>query len=148
MYDGPTVISTRVASDTYPSALYDRVEAVGEKLFTASKKTLLESFRLALQTTKEDMVGLSSRGKEVESTGLEIYVPNAVIEAELFAEADITNDFSRSYFSLPFLIKCLSSFEEDTVYVEQLNTFNGAWRIGTGSEEFTVLQPIQYDEPG
>ena len=148
MYDGPTVISTRVASYSYPSALYDRVEATGEKLFTASKKQLLESFRLALQTTKEDMVGLSSRVQETETTGLEIYVPNAVIEAELFVEADITNDFSRSYFSLPFLIKCVSSFAEDTVYVERLNTFNGAWRIGTGSEEFTVLQPIQYDEPG
>ena len=147
MYDGPTLISTRTADEAYPSALYDRVEATGTTLFTASKRKLLESFRLALQTTKEDMVGLSSRTQDTDVTGLEVYIPNAVIEAELFVEADIEKEFSRSYFSLPFLIKCLSSFEEDTVYVECLNTFNGAWRIGTGTEEFTILQPIQYDEP-
>ena len=150
MYDGPTLISTRTADEAYPSALYDRVEAVGEMLFAASKKKLLESFRLALQTTKEDMVGISSVSEfeNVEGrNGLELYVPNAVIEAELLVEVDIYKDFSRSYFSLPFLIKCLSSFEGDMMYVERLNSFNGAWRIGTGSEEFTILQPIQYDEP-
>jgi hypothetical protein len=151
MYDGPTVISTRIASEVYPRALYDRVEAVGELLFIASKKKLLESFRLALQTTKDDMVGISSVSEfddDVDRNGLKLYIPNVVIEAELLVEVDIIKDFSRSYFLLPFLIKCLSSFGEDTIYVERLNTFNGAWRIGTNSKEFTILQPIQYNEPG
>lgn len=151
MYDGPTLISTRTADESYPSALYNRIEAEGELLFTATKRKLLDSFRLALQTTKEDMVGLSSgtQGSDIAGvSGLDAYIPNAIIEAELFVEADIEKEFSRTYFSLPFLIKCLSSFEEDLVYVERLDTFNGAWRIGTGTEEFTVLQPIQYNEPG
>ena len=146
MYDGPTLISTRTADETYPSALYDRVEADGEVLFTAPKRKLLDSFRLALQTTKEDMVGINSTS-DFNGNGIQLNIPNAIIEAELSLEVDVSTEFSRTFFSLPFLIKCLSSFEEDTVYVERLNTFNGAWRIGTGTEEFTILQPIQYDEP-
>ena len=147
MADGPTLISTRTANETYPNTVYAMAGADGELLFTANKQKLLESFRLALQTTKDDMVGLSSHPQD-DLTGLDVYIPNSVIEAELFVEVDIIKDFSRTYFSLPFLIKCISAFEADTVYVERLNKFNGAFRIGTGTEEITVLQPIQYNEPG
>tara|TARA_Y100000310_G_scaffold149230_1_gene148511 strand:+ start:2596 stop:3693 length:1098 start_codon:yes stop_codon:yes gene_type:complete len=151
MADGPTLIATRTANETYPNTVYALSEVAGELLFTANKQKLLESFRLALQTTKDDMVGLSSSIQDygtVGLAGLDVYVPNAVIEAELFVEADIVKDFSCTYFSLPFLIKCISAFEDDTVYVERLDKFNGAFRIGTGKEEITVLQPIRYDEPG
>ena len=147
MADGPTLISTRTANEKYPNTVYAMSEADGELLFIANKQKLLESFRLALQTTKNDMVGLSSI-QEDGLAGLDVYIPNAVIEAELFVEAEIIKDFSRTYFSLPFLIKCISAFDGDTVHVERLNLFNGAFRIGTGTEEITVLQPIQYDEPG
>ena len=147
MADGPTLISTRTANETYPNTVYAMAGADGELLFTANKQKLLESFRLALQTTKDDMVGLSSHPQD-DLTGLDVYIPNSVIEAELFLEVDIVAEFSRTYFSLPFLIKCISAFEADTVYVERLNKFNGAFRIGTGTEEITVLQPIQYNEPG
>ena len=53
MYDGPTLISTSMASETYPSALYDRVEAVGEQLFVASKKKLLESLIIVFICTSK-----------------------------------------------------------------------------------------------
>jgi len=150
MSDGPTLIATRTVNEKYPNTVYAMADADGELLFTANRQKLLESFRLALQTTKDDMVGLSSSIHDygtVGLAGLDVYVPNAVIEAELFVEADIVKDFSRTYFSLPFLIKCISAFEDDTVYVERLDKFNGAFRIGTGKEEITVLQPIRYDEP-
>ena len=145
MVDGPTLISTRTANEKYPSTVYAMAETEGELLFIADKRKLVESLRLASQTTKEDMMGLSSR--TVGLTGLDIYIPNAVIEAELFVDVEVVKDFPRTYFSLPFFIKCISAFEEDTVYVERLDKFNGAFRIGTGTEEITVLQPIRYNEP-
>ena len=147
MADGPTLIATRTANEKYPSTVYAMADADGELLFVANKQKLLESLRLAVQTTKEDMVGINSRPEGADVAGLDFYIPNAVIEAELFVEADIVKDFSCTYFSLPFLIKCISAFEADTIYVERLNQFNGAFRIGTGTEEITVLQPIRYDEP-
>jgi DNA polymerase III sliding clamp (beta) subunit (PCNA family) len=147
MTDGPTLIATRTANEKYPNTVYAMVDADGELLFVANKQKLLESFRLALQTTKEDMVGISSCIDDEGIAGLDVYIPNAVIEAELFVAVDIIKEFSCTYFSLPFLIKCISAFEADTIYVERLNQFNGAFRIGTGTEEITVLQPIRYDEP-
>jgi len=147
MMDGPTLISTRTVNATYPNTVYALADADGELLFVANKQKLLESLRLAVQTTKENMVGLSSI-QDSDLTGLDVYIPNAVIEAELFVEAEIINYFPCTYFSLPFLIKCISTFEGDTIYVERLNQFNGAFRIGTGTEEITVLQPIRYNEPG
>ena len=144
MSDGSTIIYTRSANETYPTTAFQLADAEGELLFTSNKKVLLESLRLALTTTKEDMVGLSgSDGK------LELYIPNAVLEADLIVEdVSIVQDFSRSYFSLPFLIKCINSFDEDEIKVELLPRFNGAFRIGTKSDkEITVLQSISYLEP-
>jgi len=146
MSDGPTLIATRTVNETYPNIVYEMADADGELLFVANKQKLLESLRLAVQTTKDDVVGLSSRTDELSGVaGLDVYIPNAVIEAELFVEVDVVKDFSCTYFSLPFLIKCISTFEDDMIYVERLNQFNGAFRIGTGTEEITVLQPIRYD---
>jgi len=143
MSDGPTLISTRISNEKYPSTIHTLAETEGELLFTANKSRLLETFRLANQTTKEDMVGISGT-----TEGLDIYIPKAVIEAELVIEdVEIVKEFTRTYFSLPFLIKCISAFEEETINVEILSQCNGAFRIGTGTEEFTVLQSIQYDEP-
>ena len=146
MADGPTLIATRTANETYPNTVYAMADADGELLFVANKQKLLESLRLAVQTTKDDMVGISSRTDGPSGVaGLDVYIPNAVIEAELFVEVDVVKDFSCTYFSLPFLIKCISTFEDDTIYVERLNKFNGAFRIGAGTQEITVLQPIRYN---
>jgi len=143
MSDGLTTIYTRSANESYPDTIYQSTEAKGELLFTANKRNLLEFLRLALVTTKEDMIGIGG----IEGN-LDLYVPNAVLEANLVMEdVYIVKDFPRTYFSLPFLIKCISSFDEDTVKVELLSQLNGAFRIGTEfTTEVAILQPIQYDE--
>ena len=138
-----TLISTRTWNEKYPSGMYQAIDMEGEVIFTANKRKILESLRLASQTTKENMIGLSGIQDE-----LDLYIPNATMEADLIVEdVKIVNEFPRTYFSLPFLIKCINTFDEDTINVEILSQGNGAFRIGTGNEEVTVLQPIQYDAP-
>ena len=119
-------------------------ESKGEILFTANRRKLLESLRLASQTTKDDMVGIGGFNNE-----LELYIPNAIIEADLVVDdVTVVKDFPRTYFSLPFLIKCIVAFESENVNVECLPQYNGAFRIGNTEEaETTVLQPIRYQEP-
>lgn len=144
MSDGPTIIYTRTVNEKYPPNFYELVKLDGDILFTANRRRLLESLRLAAQTTKEDMVGIGSVNGE-----LDLYIPNAIIEADLVIdEVKVVKDFSRTYFLLSFLIKCIATFESEMITIEYLPQCNGAFKIGnTDEKETTILQPIRYQEP-
>ena len=122
-----TIFTPRI-QQKYPDKVHAYRVAIGTKLCEMDKKDTLDQLKLALQTTDQDLVGLTPM-----QDGLQVSVPRSNIDAELMIEGvKIVQPFDTIYFQLPFLIQCVDAFPSGLISFEALpSESNNAIRISS-----------------
>ena len=136
--DGTRVLATPQFNGSYADVT-ELVDTTKNKLFTVSRKSLLDMCKLSSHMTDSGL--MSFQGVDGD---LRVYFPKTqTVDGELYLDdAEIVRDFPRIYFNVRFVMNCLNVLDDDEIMFSSIaGKYTGGAFVFSGS---TNRQPNTY----
>ena len=144
--DGTRVLATSQFNGSYPDVA-ELVDTEQHKLFTVSRKNLLDMCKLSSHMTDSGLMSLQGVDGD-----LRVYFPKTQsVDGELYLDdAEIVRDFPRLYFNVRFVMNCLNVLDDDEVMFSAVTGkyIGGAFVLSgaTNRQPNTYLYKVPYTD--
>ena len=144
--DGTRVLATPQFNGEYPDVA-TLVDTDKNKLFTVSKKSLLDMCKLSFHMTDSGLMCLQGVDGD-----LRVYFPKTQsVAGELYLDdAEIVRDFPRLYFNVRFVMNCLNVLDDDELVFSSVTGkyIGGAFSFSgkTNRQPNTYLYKVPYTD--